>query len=333
MERRLADPTFTDALVLDYGSPKMAKFFGEMDAVIPWGELAAAIEDMYDDSDPSKGGRPYWPLVMMVKCLLLQKWFGLSDPGLEEMLRDRLSFRRFVGLSLDEDTPDETTFVKFRDRLAEHGHGSTLFDAVKRVLEERGILLHRGTLVDASVQHASYGRWSRATDEKAELHTRDKSASATQMYRRTFFGFKGHIATDTQGLVKDWRFDTAATHESKYFDRLTRDETVAVWADKAYFDYDRVAKLTLRGVFAGIARPRGRNQPHHTPQQKRHNRLVAKVRFVVEHPFAWMKARGWGHARYRGVRRNGLDFALNLLAWNLHRARDLLLAHRALSAA
>jgi transposase, IS5 family len=336
MERKLADPTFTDALMLDYGSGKMARFFAQMDAVIPWEQLAGAIADVFDDSEPDKackGGRPHWPLVMMVKCLLLQKWFGLSDPGLEEMLRDRLSFRRFTGLSLDDATPDETTFVRFRDRLARRGHGSTLFDVVKRVLEERGILLNQGTLVDASVQQASYGRWSRASDEKSDLHTRDKSASATQMYRRTFFGFKGHIATDVQGLVKDWRFDTAATHESRYFDRLTREETVAVWADKAYFDYDRIARLTLRGVFAGIARPRGRNQPHHTPRQKRHNHLVAKVRFVVEHPFAWMKARGWGRARYRGARRNGLDFALNLLAWNLHRSRDLLLAHLALSTA
>ena len=336
MERKLADPTFTDALMLDYGSPKMARFFAQMDAVIPWAELASVIADVFDDSEPdkaSKGGRPHWPLVMMVKCLLLQKWFALSDPGLEEMLRDRLSFRRFVGLSLDEDTPDETTFVRFRDRLAGHGHGSTLFDAVKRVLEERGILLNQGTLVDASVQQASYGHWSRSTDEKAQLHTRDKSASSTRMYGRTYFGFKGHIATDVQGLVKDYRFDTAATHESRYFDRLTRDETVAVWADKAYFDYDRIARLTLRGVFAGIARPRWRNEPHHTPGQKRLNHLVAKVRFVVEHPFAWMKARGWGRARYRGVRRNGFDFALNLLAWNLHRARDLLLAQLALDAA
>jgi transposase, IS5 family len=146
MERQLADPTFTDALMLDYGSPKMAQFFAQMDAVIPWAGLAAAIGDVYDDSDPARGGRPHWPLAMMVKCLLLQKWFGLSDPGLEEMLRDRLSFRRFVGLSLDDATPDETTFVKFRARLVERGHGSTLFDAVKRVLEERGILLNRGTL-------------------------------------------------------------------------------------------------------------------------------------------------------------------------------------------
>src|SRR5437773_7215755 len=103
MERKLADPTFTDALMLDYGSPKMTRFFAQMDAVIPWEQLAGTIADVYDgDSElnKAKGGRPHWPLVMMVKCLLLQKWFGLSDPGLEEMLRDRLSFRRFVGLSL-----------------------------------------------------------------------------------------------------------------------------------------------------------------------------------------------------------------------------------------
>jgi transposase, IS5 family len=268
---------------------------------------------------------------MMVKCVLLQKWFALSDPALEEMLRDRLSFRRFVGLSLDDATPDETTFVRFRARLAERGHGSTLFDAVKRVLAERGVLLKEGTLVDASVQRASYGQWSRSSDEKSDLHTRDKSASATKMYGRTYFGFKGHIATDRHGLVKDWRLDTAAAHQSKHFNALTKDETTAVWADKAYFDYQRVAKLTLRGVFAGIAQRRGRGQERLTPEQKAHNRAVARVRFVVEHPFAWMKARGWGHARYRGLRRNGLDFALTLLAWNLHHAREWLLAQRHLA--
>jgi IS5 family transposase len=335
MERKLADPTLTDALMLDYGSPRMAAFFTQMNTVIPWEELAGRIANLYDDSGAAqaKGGRPHWPLTMMVKCLLLQKWFGLSDPGLEEMLRDRLSFRRFVGLSLDDATPDETTFVRFRARLAERGHGSTLFDAVKHLLEERGILLNQGTLIDASVQQTSYGRWSRASDEKADLHTRDRSASSTRMYGRTYFGFKGHIAPDTQGLVKDYRFDTAATHESKYFNALTRHETVAVWADKGYFAYDRIAQLRLRGVFAGIAHRRGRDQPPLSAQQKRHNHRVAQVRFVVEHPFAWMKARGWGRARYRGVARNGLDFALNLLAWNLHRARDLLLAGRMLAGA
>jgi IS5 family transposase len=319
--------------MLDYGSPRMTAFFTQMDAVIPWEELAASIADVFDDAEPSKGGRPHWPLTMMVKCLLLQKWFGLSDPGLEEMLRDRLSFRRFVGLSLDEATPDETTFVKFRARLVERGHGSTLFDAVKRVLAERGVLLNEGTLVDASVQQASRGRWSRATGEKADLHTQDKAASNTRMYGRTYFGFKGHIATDTRGFVTDYRFDTAATHESRYFEALTRHERKAVWADKAYWNYQRMARLRLRGVFPGIGLRRVRGQAHLTPQQKAHNRLVAKVRFVVEHPFAWMKQRGWGRARYRGLARNGFDFALNLLACNLHRARDLLLAQRALATA
>lgn len=333
MERKLADPTFTDALMLDYGSPRMGEFFTQMNAVIPFDELAKAIGDVFDDSHGERGGRPHWPVVMMVKCVLLAKWFGLSDPALEEMLRDRLSFRRFVGLSLEDTTPDETTFVRFRARLMERGHGSTLFDAVKRVLQERGVLLKEGTLVDATVQRTSYGDYSRSSKESSDLHTRDKSASATRMYGRTYFGFKGHIATDRFGLVKDYRFDTAATHDSKYFDTLSEQETTAVWADKAYFDYDRVARLKLRGVFPGIAKRRGRNQGELTPQQHAHNRAVAKVRFVVEHPFAWMKARGWGHARYRGLARNGLDFALTLLAWNLHRARALLLAQLHLASA
>lgn len=345
MERKLAEPTFTDALMLDYGSPRMAKFFAEMQSVIPFDELAAPLRALYADgrveagvgaTPPArrKGGRPHWPLVLMVKCLLLQKWFGLSDPGLEEMLRDRLSFRRFAGLSLDDDdTPDETTFVRFRDRLERHGLQSALFDAVRKLLEDRGVILNRGTLVDASVQQASKGRYSRSADERSDVHTRDRAASHTRMYGRTYLGFKGHVAADVQGFVRDYRFDTAATHESRYFDRLVKDEQVAAYADKAYWDYQRIEGLRGRGVFPGIGLRRTKGQAELTREQRAHNRAVNRVRFAVEHPFAWMKNRGWGHATYRGVRRNGLDFALRLAAWNLHRARDLLLAHRLLNPA
>ena len=346
MERKLSQPTFTDALMLDYGSPKMAKFFAEMSSVIPFDELAAPLRVLYAggrvDADAEgaggparrrKGaGRPHWPVVLMVKCLLLQKWFGLSDPGLEEMLRDRLSFRRFVGLSLDDDTPDETTFVRFRDRLESRGLQSALFEAVKKLLGERGVMLNTGTLVDASVQQAGKGRWSRSSDQTSDLHTRDRCATHTRMYGRTYLGFKGHVAADLQGLVKDYRFDTAATHESRYFDRLVAGEKTAAYGDKAYWDYGRIEGLKARGVFAGIGLRRTKGQAQLTPQQKAHNRKVSRVRIVVEHCFAWMKNRGWGRATYRGVRRNGLDLALRLAAWNLHRARDLLLAHAALHA-
>lgn len=348
MERRLAQPTFTDALMLDYGSPKMARFFAEMQSVVPFDELAAPLRSLYADgrvdagagagadassSSSSRGGRPHWPVVLMVKCLLLQKWFGLSDPGLEEMLRDRLSFRRFVGLSLDDATPDETTFVRFRDRLEAQGLQSALFDGVRQLLEDRGVILNRGTLVDASVQQVSKGRYSRSADERSDVHTRDRAASHTRMYGRTYLGFKGYVAADVQGFVRDWRFDTAATHESRYFDRLVKDEQAAVYADRAYWDYARIEALEQRGVFPGIGLRRTRGQAELTPEQRAHNRKVNRVRFAVEHPFAWMKNRGWGHAIYRGARRNGLDFALRLAAWNLHRARDLLLAHRQLNPA
>ena len=155
----------------------------------------------------------------MVKCLLLQKWFGLSDPGLEEMLRDRLSFRRFVGLSLDE---RDARRDDVREVPRPPGGARARLDVVRR-----GAATARGARDPA--ERGDAGRRQRAagqprpleprSDARADLHTRDKAASNTHMYGRTYFGFKGHIATDVRGFVKDYRFDTAATHESKLLRR------------------------------------------------------------------------------------------------------------------
>src|SRR4029079_17959359 len=107
MERKNLQPTLRDAAVADLGGPRSAEFFSRAEKLIDWGGLVGALRGLTPEQP--KGGRPFWPLPLMVRCLLLQKWFGLSDPQLEEMLRDRLSFRRFVGLSLDDATPDETS--------------------------------------------------------------------------------------------------------------------------------------------------------------------------------------------------------------------------------
>jgi hypothetical protein len=122
MERKGTHPTLLDGLTADLGGPRPAAFFDQREKAIPWRKLADSIADLFpNDAEDSKGGRPHWPLVTMAKCVMLQKWFGLSDPRLEETLRGRLSFRRFVGLSLGDVTPDETTFVFFRGRPREAG--------------------------------------------------------------------------------------------------------------------------------------------------------------------------------------------------------------------
>jgi IS5 family transposase len=318
MERTSNQPTFLDSLTSDLGGRRTAAFFSKCDQLIPWNELAEPLKDMYKNTT-DKGGASNYPLVMMIKCTMLQKWFNLSDPMLEEMLCDRISFRRFVGLKMGEAAPDETTFVQFRKRLNEYCHISTLFDKTIAILKNRGVILEQGTCVDATIIEAPRGR----SAKDGISSTKDKAASYTKKHGRVYHGYKGHIATDRNGIIKDYRFDTASVHDSRHIDELTENEKHSVWADSAYMDKERKAKLEGRGVFCGIIQKRFRGQEKLTAAQKWHNRFVAGIRAVVEHPFAWMKNTGYGRTRYRGMRRNALDFGLHVIAYNWKRSFSL----------
>ena len=317
MERQNNQLTFIDNITSNIGGKRTAEFFRKCDKYIPWNELAVSLKDMYKN-DTSKGGASNWPVVMMVKCMMLQRWFNLSDPMLEEMLLDRLSFRRFVGLNIEDKTPDETTFVVFRKRLRKHGHGATLFDKTVQILKHRGVILEEGTCVDATIIETSRGR---KRDDGTS--TKDRTASYTKKHGRIHHGFKAHIATDCNGIIKDYRFDTARVHDSQHIDDLIVGEQHSVWADSAYMSSQRKKKLKDKGVFCGIIQRRVRGLKELTPEQKRHNRLVAGIRAVVEHPFAWMKNTGYRRARYRGLSRNGMDFALHAIAYNFKRSFSL----------
>ena len=322
MERKTEQLSFLDGLTAGLGGRRTAEFFKKCDEFIPWQQLAELLKDMYRNNT-EKGGASNWPIVMMVKCMMLQKWFNLSDPMLEEMLLDRLSFRRFIGLRMEDNTPDETTFVVFRKRLRKHGHISTLFDKTIEILKQRGVVLEEGTCVDATIIETSRGR---KRDDGSS--TRDKTASYTKKNDRTYHGFKAHIATDTNGIIKDYRFDTAKVHDSQHIDDLVADEQHSVFADSAYMDSQRKKRLEDAGIFCGIIQRRVRGKKELTAAQKWHNRLVAGFRAVVEHPFAWMKNTGFRRARYRGLQRNGMDFGLHAIAYNFKRSFSL---HAAMS--
>jgi transposase, IS5 family len=319
MEKQNQQPTFLDGLTADLGGPRTAAFFAKCDRYIPWDRLAAPLADLFDDSDPARGGRPHYPLVMMLKCLLVQKLYNLSDPNLEETLRDRLSFRRFVGLGLTDDTPDETTLVIFRKRLRQAGKIEDLFTVTMSYLSGAGLVLEEGSLVDATILETSRGR---TKDDGSS--TRDPSASFTAKGNQKFFGYKGHVATDKNGMVKDYTFDTASPHDSVLADQLMEKETKEVYADSAYRSKDREERLRHRGVKSGILHKRVRGQPELTAQQKQENRLWAGIRARVEHVFGWMVNMGYVRVRYRGLTRNALDFGLMVLAYNFKRAFSLI---------
>jgi IS5 family transposase len=317
MQRKLAEPTFVDLATAQLGGPKTAAFLQRCQELIPWDRLAKSIAHLFPEQP--QGGRPFTPALVMLKCVMLQKWYGLSDPQLEEQLRDRLSFRRFVGLSLEDVTPDETTMVKFRERLREAGCASTLFDEALASLREKGLVLKNGTLVDATIVDAPLG--GKRADGSS---TRDTCASFVKNHGIPRHGYKAHIATDLRGLITDWVFDSAKVHESNHIDQLTENEQVAVCADSAYRDYGRRDALQARGVQCMISHKRERGQKTLSDHQRAENTAIARVRAFVEHPRAWMSKMGYTAVRYRGLARNALDFALLAVAYNFKRSFSLL---------
>lgn len=318
MQRRNAEPTFTDLCVADLGGPRATAFFDACARHIPFEALAASVAGVFEDGG-SAGGAPHWPVVTLLKVVFLQKCFALSDPMAEEMLRDRISFRRFVGLSFDDKTPDHSTISVFRKRLRERGHGATLLDKALEVLRGRGLVLSTGTLIDATIIEAPLG--GRREDGSS---TADPCATTTVKGGRSYHGYRAHVATDRRGIVTDYVFDTASVSEHEHFDQLARHEKRAVFADSGCRSKERVARLRGRGVVAALCHRRVRGQKELTPEQKRCNRLIAPIRAFVEHPFAWIKGRlNHRRCRYRGLARNAFDFALSAVAWNFCRGFTL----------
>ena len=321
MQRINAQPTFTDAAVADLGGPRTTTFLQRCEELIDWQALAGSIAHLFPEHP--QGGRPFWPAVTMLKCVMLQKWFNLSDPQAEEQLRDRISFRRFVGLSFDDKTPDETTFVTFRQRLREHGCASSLFETVVSNPRAKGLVLKEGTIVDATIIDAPMGQKVR-DDDGFERHTHDPCATYTRNHGTLRHGYKAHIATDTRGMIIDWVFDTARPHDSNHIDQLTESEQTAVYADSAYSSSERRRRLGEKGVTDRIVHKRVRGQEELSPDQKRHNTACSRLRAFVEHPRAWMVKMGYTAARYRGLTRNALDFALMAIAYDLKKSFSLL---------
>src|SRR5688572_8057118 len=144
------------------------RFLAEMNAVIPWARLTGLIEPHY----PKAGdGRQPMPLERMLRIYFMQQWFNLSDPQAEDALYDMESMRCFAGIELAEDTiPDETTILRFRHLLEAHQLTQAIFAEVRTLLEERGLLLKSGTIVDATIIAAPSSTKNEKSERDPEMH-------------------------------------------------------------------------------------------------------------------------------------------------------------------
>src|SRR5689334_15740289 len=296
---------------------KRSEWLDRLDAALDWPALEAIGAGIYASRE---GGLAY-PLLTYVELLLLQQWYGLSDEGLEAAVDDRLSFRRFAGIPLAESVPDHSSIWRFREELAKRGLAAKLLAEVNRQLDARGLILRRGTLIDATILVAA------VRPPTGDAGERDPQAGWTKKNGRSRFGYKAHAAVDEgSGLVREAVVTPADVHDSVPADDLVQGDEGAVYADKAYDSEARRAGLRERGIEPRIMHKARRNRPL-KPWQVAFNKAVAPIRAGVERLFATMKrVYGYRRVRYLGLARNDVQLQALCAAINLRRALALGLA-------
>ena len=320
MHRVSGQPSFLDAMIEAEGLGRNAELEA-IDAAIAWDDLALVVARLYG----AREGRPSYPPLVMVKALLVQQWYGLSDPRLEFLLRDSLSMRRFVGLAASDGAPDHSTVSRFRSALRQAGLDEALFTALNRQLDERGLMVKAGTILDATLVKAAAARPRKeATGAK---NPREPDADWTIKNGRSHFGYKAHIGVDQgSGLIRKARLTPAKTAESLVADDLISGDEAAVYADKAYEHKDRRLRLKIAGIKDRIMHRSHKNQSALPLWQSHRNRLIAPIRAGVERVFAvWKQWWGYDRVRYIGLERNQTQLALICLAYNVKRAAKLAL--------
>jgi transposase, IS5 family len=274
------------------------QFLAEMNQVVPWTRLCALIEPHYPKGSPA-GGRPPLPLERMFRIYCLQQWYNLSDPGAEEALYDSLTLRRFAGVCTDADViPDETSILNFRRLLEKYELSARLFAEINTYLSERGLMVGRGTIVDATIIAAPPSTKNAKKERDPEMHQ-------TRKGKQWYFGMKVHTGTDTDsGLVHTLQVTAANVADVNVLGELLHGAEQSLHADSAYHSQELQAQAEAVGIEFNVNQRGSKHRPL-TEAQRDRNRRLWRQRAIVEHPFRVVKQQ-WDHAkvRYRGLMKN-----------------------------
>jgi IS5 family transposase len=275
---------------------RRAEFLAAMEVVVPWSDLVALIEPHY----PKAGhGRPPVGVERMLRIYFLQQWFNLSDPGVEDALYDSLAMRGFVGIDLGrEPVPDETTVCKFRHLLERHELGRPMLSQVNAYLDQHGLKIGTGTIVDATIVGAPCSTKNRSGERDPEMRSTRKNG-------QWHFGLKAHVGVDAETkLIHSVEATAANVHDSKVLADLLHGNETEVWGDQAYQGQtERIRQRAPKAVDRTNQRCRSKLRVLHDVREE--NRIKSKTRSRVEHVFALMKLTfGFVKARYRGLAKN-----------------------------
>ncbi len=294
------------------------QFLAEMEAIIPWRDLCKAIKPFYPK--PKGAGRPPIGLERMLRIHFLQHWFNLSDPAVEEALYDSRAMRRFVGIDLGrEPAPDETTVCNFRHLLETHNLGDQLFALINTYLQENGLKVSTGTIVDATIINAPSSTKNRDGARDPEMHQ-------TRKGNQWYFGMKAHIGVDSQTkLIHSVAATAANVHDSQLLGDLLHGDETRVWGDSAYTGQGKVIHQHAPNAKDFTNKKGFRHRPL-SDEDAAKNNTKSKVRAKVEHPFLVLKRIfGFNKVRYRGLDKNANRLFVACGLVNLYMARRQLL--------
>jgi IS5 family transposase len=309
-----------------------------LDKRIDWEMFRSDLELQLSVAAKGPGGRPRHDVVMMFKILVLQRYYNLSDEQTEFQINDRLSFQKFLGLTLADDVPDEKTIWLFREQV---GKGARqLFDRFDGHLRKIGLVGKQGKIIDASFVDVPRQRNSRDENEvikagavplefgknEHKLSQKDTDARWTKKGDEKHYGYKDHVKAGAKTkLIEDYVVTDASVHDSQVTDDLIKSGDEELHADSAYRSEEIEAALKAKGIKSQVHYRAYRNTPL-TEDQKEQNRQKSKVRVRIEHIFGHMTMamKDGLKMRFIGMRRNAVGIGLLNLVYNMARYEQIM---------
>jgi transposase, IS5 family len=298
---------------------RRGQFLAKMEQVVPWQRLRAVVEPHY--RDPASGRRRL-DLEMMLRIHLMQIWFGYGDLAMEEALLEVHVLRRFAGITSVQGAPDETTICKFRHLLEQHGLSEGIFTAVNEYLSSEGLVVRRGTIVDATIISAP-------TSTKNSKGERDPEMHQTKKGNQWYHGMKAHVGVDLEsGLVHTVTVTSANVSDVTETPKLLHGQESVVFADAGYVGAAK--REVLKDVKVDWQIAARRSTVEKLPEAVREivresERIKAMLRAKVEHVFQVLKCVfGYRKVKYRGMTKNGAHMARMMAMVNLHKAANAL---------
>ena len=309
----------------------------KLNDVIDWELFHPELESLlgYDDRDLSKGGRPPFDPVFMLKVLVLQKYHNLSDEQTEFQIGDRFSFMQFLGLQPGDSVPDEKTIWDFKGLLDKDGRDGArkLFECFASQLSGEGMIAREGSIVDASFVDAPRARNTREQNaqiksgerpegfeaDTAKGRQKDCDARWTKKNTETHYGYQNHVKVDAKSkLVVSYKSTAANVHDSQVLEDLIDDEDEAVFADSAYTSKSSDELLLKNGCQNFIQFKAQRGQPL-TAEEIARNKLRSRIRVRCEHIFGRMSQMALDRLRSIGLARANQHIGLSNLVYNIDR--------------